>query len=389
MKRILIFSMTYHPFVGGAEVAIKEITDRMPPEEYEFHMVTLRFNSDLPKVEQVGNIMVHRIGFARPGITTDKLRTFPLHFNKYLYQVYAPLYASRLHRKYHFTGQWAIMAHVCGVPAALFNWMHPNVKYLLTLQEGDPPAVVERMVRPLWPLFTRAFTKADAVQAISTFLMAWAKRRGFQGLGRVIPNGVDTKRFAVLPIKKQGEEVRLVTTSRLVHKNAVDDVIRALSHLPHTVTFVIYGIGPEEPNLRALAREVGVEDRVRFMGQVAYEHIPEVLAACDIFVRPSRSEGMGNSFIEAMAAGLPVIATQEGGIADFLFDAIRNPGRPTTGWAVDVDAPQQIANAVLEILGHPGRVKEVTATARALVQSQYDWERVAGDMRTLFSEVFI
>ena len=64
MKKVLIFSLAYYPkHVGGAEVAIKEITDRIDERDIEFHMVTLRFDSTLQKVEKVGNVLVHRIGF--------------------------------------------------------------------------------------------------------------------------------------------------------------------------------------------------------------------------------------------------------------------------------------------------------------------------------------
>jgi glycosyltransferase involved in cell wall biosynthesis len=94
---------------------------------------------------------------------------------------------------------------------------------------------------------------------------------------------------------------------------------------------------------------------------------------------------MGNSFVEAFAAGIPVIATQEGGIADFLFDAKRNPDRETTGWAVDKDSPEDIAKAVKNILAHPDAVARVTATAKALAFSDYDWDTIARAMR---EEVF-
>src|SRR3989344_4819635 len=109
--------------------------------------------------------------------------------------------------------------------------------------------------------------------------------------------------------------------------------------------------------------------------------MPLYLRACDIFVRPSRSEGFGNSFIEAMAAGVPVIATQEGGIADFLFDAKRNPKVPPTGWAVDKDSPEQIAAAVKDILGNPDQVRRVIENARALALKKYDWDLIARNMR--------
>jgi glycosyltransferase involved in cell wall biosynthesis len=109
--------------------------------------------------------------------------------------------------------------------------------------------------------------------------------------------------------------------------------------------------------------------------------MPKYLKACDIFIRASRSEGMGNSFVEAMAAGLPVVATQEGGIADFLFDEKRNPGMPITGWAVDKDSPAQIAAAIRDIIERPEKVRAVVATAKEMVIEKYDWDIVARDMR--------
>lgn len=280
-----------------------------------------------------------------------------------------------------------MMAHSSGVPAAIFNIFEPKVPIILTLQEGDPPAHVERVMRPVWPLFSRVFKKAAVVQAISTFLGNWARSRGFIGPLAIIPNGVDTKKFVGEPVAHDG--LVLITTSRLVHKNAVDDVIRALPQLPGA-KLQILGFGSDEHKLTSLARELKLDPRVEFLGQIPHDTLPDYLHKADIFIRPSRSEGMGNSFIEAMAAGLPVVATQVGGISDFLFDAKRNPGREPTGWAVDVGAPGQIAAAVREIVSNPEAAKKVTNNARALVLKQYDWDHVAHRMREeVFNRVLV
>lgn len=399
MKRALIFSLSYYPrFIGGAEVAIKEITDRIPASEIEFHMVTLRFDSALPKVEKIGNVVVHRIGLATKEPSIADLRRFPLHLMKHWYQIGAFLEAVRLNRLYRYDLIWAMMAHSCGIPAGLFKVFHPKVRYLLTLQEGDPPEAIEALMRPVAGLFRQGFTRADALQPISNFLLAWGRHMGFRGHAEVIPNAVDAKRFSApidpvalkekrVELGKKADETYLVTTSRLVHKNAVDDVIRALPLLPESVSFLIYGIGPDEAKLRALAKELGVEARARFMGQIGHEEMPLMLRACDIFIRPSRSEGMGNSFVEAMAAGLPVIATQEGGIADFLFDKDRNPGVLPTGWAVDKDAPSQIADAVQDVLRHPAATAATVKAAQELALRKYDWALIASDMRALFARL--
>lgn len=390
-KKVLIFSLAYFPkHVGGAEVAIREKTDRMP--DIEFHMVTNRFDSTLPKTEKIGNVFVHRIGITRPNPSMGDLRKWPLHLNKYLFQFLATWKAVSLHRKHRYDATWAMMAHSCGVPAALFKLIYPRVPYVLELQEGDPPEYIERMMRPLWPLFSRAFTRADSVSVISTFLGKWATRRGFPGTPELVPNAVNTKHFSQTyapatidaikdKLKKRMGDVFLITTSRLVHKNALDDVMRALPSLPHNVRFIILGTGPDEAKLKELARSLNVEARVSFVGQVGHSEMPQYLKASDIFIRPSRSEGMGNSFVEAMVAGLPVIATQEGGISDFLFDEKRNPDKPVTGFAVDKDSPKQIAEQVKNIMENGEKVRAVTATAKAMVMEKYDWDVVARDMR--------
>ncbi len=398
MKKVLIFSLQYYPFVGGAEVAIKEITDRISPEEYEFHMVTSRFDSMLPKTEKIGNVMVHRIGLATKSPGIADLKKMPLHLNKFLFQLLAVPRALALHRKHHFDMTWAMMAHATAIPAGIFKWFNPRVPYVLTLQEGDPTDYIENMMKPVWPLFRQGFVRADALQPISTFLLTWGKRMGFAGEEKVIPNGVDTARFTQVfseadihamkqTLNKKEGDVFIVTTSRLVHKNAVDDVITALTHLPDNVYFLIYGIGPDEEKLKELARAKGVEHRARFMGQIGHKEMPLMLACCDIFTRPSRSEGMGNSFIEAMAAGLPVIATQEGGISDFLFDETRNPQTDTTGWAVDTDSPEQIAEAVQDILARPQQVARVVANAKKRALTGFDWDTIAQSMRQLFGRL--
>ncbi|MFM2339817.1 MAG: hypothetical protein RLZZ360_453 [Candidatus Parcubacteria bacterium] len=397
MKRILIFSLGYYPkHIGGAEVAIKEITDRLPDEEYEFHVLCNRYDSTLPKTEMIGKVVVHRIGLVKKNPTMGDLRKFPLHLNKIIYQYSAYYAAQRLHKQYHFDAIWAMMAHSCGVPAGMFKKRFPHVPYVLTLQEGDPPEYIEQKMRVFGKRFPEAFSRADVIQSISTFLQAWATRMGFTGKSVVIPNAVDTKKFMV-PLSPEKRsviraelglvtgDVALVTTSRLVHKNAVDDVIKALPSLPKNVKFVVFGLGPDEEKLKALIAELKLSDRVLLRGQIGHDVMPSYLKACDIFIRPSRSEGMGNSFVEAMAAELPVIATREGGIADFLFDRHLNPDKETTGFVVRKDSPEDIATVVREIMANPEFVANVVATAKAMAVRDYDWNLIT---KRMHDEVF-
>lgn len=389
MKRVLIFSTAYFPHVGGAEVAIKEITERLTPE-YEFDLICARY-SKLPAQERVGVVNVYRVGW---GIRL---------LDKLIAPLWGAFLALSLDRKQHYTVYWAMMVTYGSGGAYIANLLRfwKSTPIILTLQEGDSMEYLRTKWLGLLGLSWRlALSYSSAVTVISSYLAEVARSFGYKGNSVLVPNGVDSERFSVQHSdeecahmkknlgKKEGD-VFVVTTSRLVHKNAVDDGIRALTYLPENVSFLIYGSGPDEDTLKALARKLGVEKRARFMGHIGHEEMPLMLSACDIFLRPSRSEGMGNSFIEAMAAGLPVVATQEGGIADFLYDAKRDRDKETTGWAVDKDSPEQIAKAIQDIMKNPEVVKKVTHTARALIREKYDWGLVAHQMKSVLDRTLL
>src|SRR3989344_1450235 len=363
MKKILIFSLAYYPRVSGAEIAVKEITDRIAPEDIEFHLITLRFSTSDKKKEKIGNIQVHRIGFGGA------------HLSKILYMPLAAFKAAALNRTHRFNALWAVMRYML-VPIQIARVLGVRAPYLLSLQEGDTfEHMFERWsVRPLLPLLRKGFREASAVHAISNFLAEWAPKMGYRGHIEVVPNGASVQSaqdyseedLSALKkaVGKSDTDIYLITVGRLVHQKAQDQVIRALPLLPTSIRYLIVGEGSDRNMLEKLAAELGVRERVVFVGQVDRTMTAKYRKISDIFVSPSRSEGQGTSFVSTMVSGLPVVATQEGGIADFLFDAKRNPDKQTTGWAVDKNSPEQIAEAVKDILANPEHVARVTATAR-------------------------
>ena len=401
MKRVLIFSLTYYPdLVGGAEIPIRKTTDRFDPKEVEFDMVTLRFNSALPETEKIGNVTVHRVGFAKHNPRIGELVQFPLKLNKYLFPFFAFPVAERLHKERKYDVVWSVMTSYASFAALFFKLMHPSVKYLFTLNDGDPIEYLKAKARFVYPLFVMLFTKADLIHAPSTYLAKFAKDMGYKREPVLIPNALDIEDFLKEPLPSEVEAARtrlskkagdvfLITTSRLVKKNAVDDVIRALPHLPENVSFKILGKGPDLEMLQALAKELGVEERVSFLGHVDMRELPAMLRAADIFIRPSLSEGMGNSPIEAMAAGIPVIGTQEGGLADSIIDPDRNTGQQATAYAVDARDPEGIARQVTRIMEHPEEARKIAAYAKQFAATTYDSARIDKEMKeNVFGKLF-
>lgn len=361
-NRVLIFSLAYYPFEGGAEIAVKEITTRLP--DTEFDLVTLRFDKSWAKEERVGNVSVYRI---------DSSKVF--------FPIKSFLFARKLHKNNPYDMVWAIMAAYAGFGALFFKMSFPQVPFVLTLQEGDPLDYIKKKVRFVAPLFKRIFTKADKVQAISNFLADYARAMGHQGEVSVIPNGVAVEKFQNPNTRSLNEKaVTLITTSRLVEKNAVGDIIESLKFLPETVSLKIIGSGPLVQELKLQVKSSKLEARVEFLGHIPYEEIPKHLHDADIFVRPSLSEGFGNSFIEAMAAGLPVIATPVGGIVDFLVDG-------ETGLFVEPKSPQLIAFQVHKLLSDPVLHDKIIINAKRMVRERYEWNTVALKMGELFNSI--
>src|SRR3989344_630096 len=161
MKRILFFSLTYHPYIGGAEIAIKEVTDRISKEEYSFDMITLRFDSTLPKFERFGNIDIFRIGLTSRNPTISDFKKFPLVINKYLYPFWALAYAFVLHRRKPYNAIMTTMTSYSSFAALFFKFLFPKVKYIARADDGDPFPYYERRARIVGPLFKMLFTKAD------------------------------------------------------------------------------------------------------------------------------------------------------------------------------------------------------------------------------------
>lgn len=387
-KRVLIFSLAYVPFVGGAELAVKEITGHVSSSDIEFDLVTLRFDRLLPRTERVGNVTVHRIGFSRSGATINDTFHFPLSFNKVLFPFLAAWKAFLLHRSRRYDAAWAIMANQAGFAALFFSYLRPSVPFVLTLQEGDPIAHILLRVGVLRPLFRQIFRRAAVVTAISNYLADFARQMGATGRVEVIPNGVDVEKFQntkhkfqtnlkfqILNFKQAlgiGDDERVVVTvSRLVHKNGVDTLIEAMKFLPENAKLVIIGAGPLEESLKAKSNKL--KARVHFLGHIDHTELPHYLALADVFCRPSRSEGMGSAFLEAMAVGVPVVATAVGGIPDFLC-------HEETGLFAEVDNSESVATQITRFLEDRSFREYIITNARAMVEKRYEWNRIAREM---------
>lgn len=380
-KKILIFSTAYLPLVGGAEVAVDEITKRLP--NWQFDMVTAKIQRGLADFERIGNVNIYRVGFG-------------FSFDKFLLPFMGLLKAVTLNRKENYQIIWAIMASQAAIAAMFLKTFYKSKKFLLTLQEGDPEKYLKRyvfnigflyklLIRP-WHILS--LQRADYLTAISNDLKKRALDSGVKAPIEIIPNGVDLEKFRSgfnsLELKEKlgikPEDKIIITVSRLVKKNGIDDLIKAGQYLDFPFKILIIGEGHNKEKLKNLVERLNLKDKVLFLGYISHNDLPKYYSLADVFVRPSLSEGLGNVFLEAMACGTPIIGTPVGGIPDFLEDK-------KTGLFCEVSNPQDIAQKIKEILSNDPLKKTLAKNGLDLVREKYNWDKIALKMEGVFKKL--
>jgi glycosyltransferase involved in cell wall biosynthesis len=204
-----------------------------------------------------------------------------------------------------------------------------------------------------------------------------AERRHF------IPNGVDTERFSPVPVESKlqlrkklglpGNVVIAVFSGRLVAGKHVDRLLAAWRDLrkefPQSLLLII-GSGEEDANLRRLSSE-----NVQFIGQV--EDVTAYLQSADIFVLPSAAEGLSNALLEALAVGLPCIATAVGGTPDVIVDEFN-------GLLIMPDRADELRYALSKLLSDTSLRQQIGIQARETIQTRYSLVSTADRLVSLY-----
>jgi glycosyltransferase involved in cell wall biosynthesis len=206
------------------------------------------------------------------------------------------------------------------------------------------------------------------------------------GRASIIPCGVDVSTFRPRPRTDAGPP-RLLVIGRLVERKGVGNVIEALAQLPGVELDIAGGpsrdalsADPEVTRLRRLAHELGVADRVNFLGSVARPQVPELMCAADIVVAVPWYEPFGIVPVEAMACGRPVVGSAVGGLMDTVLPGV-------TGELVPPRRPDLVAAVVRELLADPDRRESYGRAGRLRATETYQWRQVAADTEDVYASV--
>ncbi len=343
--RVVILSAFLTPFRSGAEACAEEVALRLS-QEFEIILVTSRMSRTLAKRDILQGIPVMRLGF---GTRLDP----------WIFPFLAPFTVRRLQPKIVH----AVLESFAGMALVFCALIVPKAKRILTLQSTNTSLFLASMH---WT--------AHVITAISSVLVRRATRFGRNDVLR-IPNGISLTEIHAARERHAKETGRILFVGRMESMKGVDTLLRAFAELcahpsaPSYVHLHLVGDGSLKQPMEELAKSLGIHDRTEFLGRLTDARLHREFAEAEIFAGLSRSEALGNVFLEAQAAGCAVLATNTGGIPDIVH-------HDKSGILVEPKDTQAASAALLHLATDATLRERLTEEGSKNVQ-RYDWNLIA------------
>jgi glycosyltransferase involved in cell wall biosynthesis len=259
------------------------------------------------------------------------------------------------------------------------------IPYVVSLRGGDVPGFRPYDFRfyhkLIGPLLHRIWKDASAVVANSKGLQQLALEFDSKTSVAIVPNGVEVADYEVE--QRTWSPAHLLSVGRVVHQKGMDLGLEALAGLKDLEwEWSIVGDGPQAPMLQEKTRALGLETRVHFLGWLSRDQLPAAYRRSNLFLFPSRHEGMPNALLESMASGLPAVATRIAGNDELILDGL-------TGKLVYPEDPGALQSALRELIPAEKLRREMGQAARERAASDYSWERAAEQYLDLLSTALV
>jgi glycosyltransferase involved in cell wall biosynthesis len=353
--RILMPSMYFPPRVGGIESHVYYLARELVRKGNNVDVVTTRTEPGSRWRETVDGVGVHR------------LPSFGKHFAGWtlssIWAIPEVLALARGHDIVHC--HTFAMALSGGIATALIRrplvvTVHSS-HFLRLARRGLMWSVMKALLAPACALLS---TSKEIDRVVRDMLPG--------AVTLPIVNGIDTETFKACPpdLARREGEFLIVCPRRLVEKNGVEFLVRALPHLEGKVDARVYvaGDGPLRQHLERVAGALGVRERIVFMGSVANSRMPAVYSSADLVVIPSLIEATSIAALEAMACERVVAASRVGGLPEIIDSG--------TGVLFESGSPDAIADAIIGVARRPD-MRELGKRARERVEANWSISRVA------------
>lgn len=362
--KILIVSHEFPPIGGGGANACYFLTREYVKAGHEVMVVTANY-MNMPELEIINGVSVVRVNAKR--ISKDHCGFVEM--ASYLFKVMSMIGA--LERKENFD----VCQVFFGIPSGPIGyWLKKkyHVPYVIRLGGGDIPGFQRRfkwIYKFIAPFIKVLWKNSDALVANSNELKRFAEDFYHKKPISVIHNGVDVEQFERTVKTELESETRILFVSRLIERKGLQHIIPMLKNIQSLVSspinLIIVGDGPYREILEDLVEQYDVKDIVQFVGGKEKNELGEYYRNADVFILPSRMEGMPNVVLEAMASGLPIIMTPCGGSEELVKE---------NGYVVQVE---HFDKAIVKLCNDRDLRLTMGEESRKTVETEFSWEKKA------------
>ena len=370
---------------GGQNVHVESLARALARAGHDVTVHTRRDSTDLPaRVRTADGVLVEHLD-AGPAAPVPKDDLLPLvgQLGSELAARFADDPPDVVHAHFWMSGLAALSAtRGLDVPVVqTFHALGVTKRRFQGRLDTSPPVRI-RIERALARDVDRVI--ATSTEEVSELLRLGATR----GRIAVVPSGVDVEQFSPDgPVAERTDRPRVLSIGRLVPRKGFDTVIRALAAVPDVELVIAGGQAaaelagdPEASRLSRLAERFGVADRVRLIGAVARPDVPALLRSADLVVCTPWYEPFGIVPLEAMACGVPVVASAVGGFLDTVVDG-------ATGTLVPPRRPDRLAAAMRKLIAEPFWREAYGTAGVDRARSRYSWDRIATGTLAVYEDL--
>lgn len=385
--RVLFFNYEYPPLGGGAANAtlciLKEFSKN---SELEVDLITSSI-SDKYELQKIGeNIRIHRLPIGK--------NSHNLHFQSqkdlliYAWKSYffsKKLIGQLKARNLAYDLSHSFFSVPCGFISFLLK-MRYNLPYIISLRGSDVPGYSDRfkfIYAILKPLIRVIWKKSGAVISNSQGLKELALKTDAKQKIDIIFNGIDIDDFYPdETLRGKDKFIITVGATRITARKGIKYLIEAIAALVPkypNIFLCVMGDGDEKENLIELVKEMKLENYVQFAGRIPREETIPYYQEASLFVLPSLNEGMSNAMLEALASGLPIIATETGGTNELLENG-------ENGLIIKMEDAPDLAEKI-EIILKDDMLRQKMGLVSRQRAEKMSWEKVAQNYYILYKQV--
>ncbi len=376
-KKFLLINYEYPPLGGGGGNATYSIAKELAKEGINVTVLTCSFR-DIPKYQKSENLQVIRIWGGRRKL--EKCSIFEM-----LLFLFNGLIKSKGISQEIKPDACLIFFSLPTGPIGLWLKKSLGIPYIISLQGGDVPGFMKKELQ-VYHLLTNFIThsvwkKAEFVVSNSEGLSKLAKKFMDNTKHKMIPAGVDLQIFNPSGKSRMGSKVRLLFVGRLVYQKGLDILLEALKKIKDKDLWSldIIGDGPLKKEILKKVKNLQIDKNINFYGWQSRDKLIKIYKDNDIFLLPSRDEGMPNVMLEAMASGLAVIGTEVSGLQEVIINN-------QNGLLVKKENPHELYEAIKKLIDNKSLIKEIGDNAAFFVQKNYSWANAARSYKYLLQK---